>query len=234
MTPFGKQLFLAKSEAEAKKLLGITTDSFADEAGNIWVVPTDSKAFITPAQAKFGTRSLSFDSASATLQTATPLTFGGDPFEITFWLYIGAVLGNFFRALGTTKSFGLSRELVAGVGEADARSSLFFKSGTTSLSINSSTPRWTYGANNKWTLIKLEYDGSNSLKIYQNNSLKKTVSITVPREPRRIIFGGCGGYIDEFRILDGIYEHTANCAVPTTAYKCSDYPNNTISLMHFE
>ena len=195
MSEFGKKLYAA-DEKEFKRLLEISSEGIWDVGQNRW----NGTAIVTDDTTAHGGKVLYLEETN--LQTAAPIEFGGDPFEITFWLYIGNVLGNFFRALGTTKSFGLARELVSGVGEADARSSLFFKSGTTSLSISSSTPRWTYGANNKWTLIKLEYDGSSSLKIYQNDSLKKTVSMTIAREPRRLVFGGMTGYIDDFELVD--------------------------------
>lgn len=233
MTPFGKQLFLAKSEAEAKKLLGITSDSFVDEGGNLWVVPTNNKAFITPAGKKFGTRSLSFDSASAQLQTATPLIFGGDPFTISCWAKYSST-GYFFRALGMAFSCGFSFEKVN-----PSYNFLRFYTGTTSASaaqipIGAGAAGLDDQTANVWRHYEIAYNGSKGLYVFVNGSKIWQISKTVDREPRKIIFGGTSGYIDEFRILDGICEHTAKFTVPTTAYKCSDYPDNTLSLMHFE
>lgn len=199
MSDFGRQLFEA-NEDEFFRLLQLTREDFWDENQNRFV--SIGRAFITDARAKVGSKSLKLESAS--LKTPYPIEFGGDPFAIRFYLYMSTYRAeHIFRAIGTSYSFGLSRGEALSVPGDDAKASLWYSSGTSSTAaLSSSTPRWKYGGENTWVLIELEYDGSGSFKIYQNGILKKTVSKTIPREPRRLVFGSFLGYFDEFKLID--------------------------------
>ena len=233
MTPFGKQLFLAQTAREIYGLLGIAPDCFHDEGQNIWV--TTGKPLISPEQPKFGTKSLALNASSA-LQTAAPLTFGGDPFTISFWVK-ATTMGTtgathyFFRALGTSNSFGIT---ISGNSPPGVR----FCTGTTSLSTEQfniiNKTKICTSTTGTWQNYEIGYNGSSNVKVFFNGTLYWNVSLTVDREPRRLMLGGFDGYLDSFRILDGVCAHSAAFSVPTDAYKLSQYPNNTLSLMNFE
>lgn len=199
MSTFGRQLYEA-DEREFYRLLKISKETFWDEGQTRF--KATGGAILLASQAKVGEKSLSL-TADRTLRSAAPIEFGGDPFEISFYAKISPVVGNsIFRALGTKYSFGLMRSLQYGVTEQIAVKSVVYASGTTSAVVSESSPYWTYGAENTWTLIKLTYNGSGSLRIYQGSTLKKTVSKTIPREPRRLFLGACAGYFDEFKLID--------------------------------
>ena len=189
MSAFGRQLYEA-DEREFYRLLKISKETFWDEGQTRF--KATGGAILLASQAKVGEKSLSL-TADRTLRSAAPVEFGEDPFEISFYAKISPVVGNsIFRALGTKYSFGIFIY----------SDSYRFSAGTTSVTVSSSSPHWTYGAESTWTLIKLTYDGSGSLRIYQDSTLKKTVSKTIPREPRRLIFGPCAGFFDEFKLID--------------------------------
>lgn len=221
VSEFGKKLLTA-DEAEFKRLLNISSEDFWDECQNRWGTSTGAQT--STAQKKFGAKSLRCTSEKS-VNSSDYLVFGDDPFTISFWFYNPAVVNEkyLFRALGTSRSFGLywgpSNDNV-----------LSLYTGTTSLTSSS------YLANkpntSKWHHIEIGYNSGKLYSFLNGKDLYTSpLSITVPREPRRIYFGPFNAYIDEFRIRDGTCAHTANFSVPASAYsKTAD----TIALLHFE
>ena len=224
ISPFGRQLLQA-DEAEFKRLLRISTDTFVDEGGNSW---RNYAAALSADQVKFGTQSLL--TTSGTIQSAHPLTFGDDPFTVSCWAYLGTAsdTGWIFRAYGTQASFGFYR------GKTNNVTDWWIKpyGGTTALAALGSTYKSI--TRNKWYHFELTYNGNGSVKFFLNGALMYTWSKTINREARRIIWGYQAGYIDECRILDGICEHTAAFTRPSDKYSFDDYPDNTLVLLHFE
>ena len=221
VSEFGKKLLTA-DEAEFKRLLNISSEDFWDECQNRWMTTTGAK--IGTAQKKFGTKSLRCTSEKSVF-SSDYLVFGGNPFTINFWFYNPAVVSEkyLFRALGTSRSFGLYWGPSSG-------NATYFQTGTTSPTTNSYN---TFKPNTSvWNHVEIGYNSGN-LHCFLNGTKVGTspASITVPREPRRIYFGPFNAYIDGFRIRDGACAHTANFSVPTSAYgKGAD----TIALLHFE
>lgn len=227
MTPYGKKLLLAKDANEFKRLLEISSEGIWDECQNRW----QGGAYLSAADAKFGTKSLC--TTGQTLQTAAPITFGGDPFTISFWAKKStsstSQTFNVLRALGHARSFGLQIQPYLDV-----------VYGTTSVSSSYLRIAVNYPTTS-WVNYEFCYDGAGKLYCFWNGS-KSTlngggdnpISMTIAREPRRIILGAFAGYFDELRIIDGVCEHTAAFTPPSTGYSLSDYPNNTAALLHFE
>lgn len=220
VSEFGKKLLTA-DEAEFKRLLNISSEDFWDECQNRW--GTSNGAKTSTAQKKFGAKSLRCTSEKS-VYSSDFLVFGGNPFTINFWFYNPAVVYEMylFRALGTSMSFGLYW------GPSGANW-IYFYTGTTSPTTNSgiiAKPNTS-----KWHHIEIGYNSGKLYCFLNGNSFSTfPVSITVPREPRRIFFGPFNAYIDEFRIRDGTCAHTANFSVPASAYsKTAD----TIALLHF-
>lgn len=229
ISPFGRQLLQA-DEAEFKRLLQISTDTFVDEGGNLW---NNYAAELSTVQVKFGTQSLL--TTSGNIQSAHPLTFGGDPFTVSFWARPTSLEAThyLFRALGTSRSFGFGSNSTP-LGEK-------FMTGTTSVTTTykivgaaASTEIYCTQATGAWQHYEIDYNGSGNVKAFFNGTLKWNISLTIAREPRRIIFGRLAGCIDECRILDGVCEHTAAFTRPSDKYSFDDYPDNTLVLLHFE
>lgn len=231
MTPYGKKLLLAKDSNEFKRLLEISSEGIWDECQNRW----EGGAYLSADEAKFGTRSLC--TTGQTLQTAAPITFGGDPFTISLWAkkynLAGSQTYNILRVLGQTRSFGFQLK-------TSGQPNLDVVYGTNSVSSSYMRLTVNYTATG-WVNFEFCYDGAGKLYCFWNGS-KATLngggdnplSMTIAREPRRIILGGFAGYVDELRIIDGVCEHTAAFTPPSTGYSLSDYPNNTAALLHFE
>ena len=186
-------------------------------------------AELSTGQVKFGTQSLL--TTSGNIQSAHPLTFGGDPFTVSCWAQYSKA-GFLFRALGTTKSFGFklndltNKDIEFYTGTTAANTAQTATGGRTSTGVRLDT--------NTWCHFEVAYNGAGNLKAFMNGHAYWNLSQTVAREPRRIILGELGGYIDEFRILDGVCEHTAAFTRPSDKYSFDDYPDNTLVLLHFE
>lgn len=224
VSEFGKKLLTA-DEAEFKRLLNISSENFWDECQNRW--GTSNGAKTSTAQKKFGAKSLGCTSEKSVF-SSDYLVFGGDPFTINFWFYYPAVVYDkyLFRALGTSRSFGLYWGPSGG--NVDV---IYFYTGTTSLT-TASAGTTTKPNTSKWNHIEIGYNSGKLYCFLNGNNFFSIfpASITVPREPRRIYFGPFNAYIDEFRIRDGTCAHTANFSVPASAYgKTAD----TIALLHF-
>ena len=194
MSEFGKKLYAA-DEKEFKRLLEISSEGIWDEGQTRW----QGTAIVTDDTTAHGGKVLSLDESN--LQTAAPVTFGGDPFTISLWAYINSNdSGNVFRALGTTCSFGLvcykyTTSVVAYCVD--------LYGGTTSCSKIWSTGRPDNATSNKnWNHFELDYDGVGSLKYFLNGNLKRTWSKTIAREPRRLFFGAFASYVDDFELVD--------------------------------
>ncbi len=140
------------------------------------------------------------------LQTAAPVTFGGDPFTINFSLRRGSLVSgttyNVFRALGQKSSFGLQ---VKTVGSA---STVYLQvaTGTTSLTTTPLKLINNYTSTN-WQTFEFNYDGAGKLTCKLNGSASSysgsnPISLTIAREPRRLIFGAFLGFVDGFELND--------------------------------
>ena len=189
MTEYGKSLLLAKDAAEFKELLGISSEAIWDEGQTRWF----SSATVENVD---GEKAL--NTTGRTLQTASNVTFGGNPFTVKFYAYVTSRASgqSLFRALGQSRSFGL---LFIQSGNFVGVSS--FYTGTTSLSTKSAEIDDRGATVNKWWYYEIDYDGSGKVTV-DFHGTKKTVSITIPREPRRLILGSFNGYIDDFEIID--------------------------------
>lgn len=231
---FGQQLMSA-SKSEFFKLLEIAPDYFFDECQNYWT----GSPFISDEQSKFGSTSLQLGTSRTTCSTTQTLTFGGDPFTVSFWAYFtGTPSTNpIFRANGVSRSFGLYYK--RGSDNSGYSSYTVFcvdlYSGTTSpASIykteNLADANAVKVTRNAWHHFELDYNGT-SLRYFYDGTLKRNYTVNIPREGRKIYLGAFGGYIDELRILDGVCEHTAAFTPPTEPYERDE---NTIALLHFE
>lgn len=224
-TEFGKKLLTVEDKSELNRVLEITPPEIKDECGNPWYSSTG--ASVLPAQYKFGSSALSLNSGK-NLQTTHSLVFGDDPFTVSFWVYMSSfvISQNIFRALGTKGSFGF-------INSSASLKEIWFRIGTTAA--NSAAGSNPYVASTtlvgKWVHVEFAYNGSGKLYQFVGGKLIATASKTFNREARRIIFGGFAGYIDEFRILDGVCAHTGAFSVPTSPYELTE---KTISLLHFE
>lgn len=222
-TEFGKNLLTVADKSELNRVLEITPREIKDECGNQWYSSTG--ASVLPARYKFGSSSLRLYS-TANLQTTHSLVFGDDPFTVSFWVYMSSfvISQNIFRALGTKGSFGFVNSTNSKV------NATYFQYGTTSASTKVGSLVANYNIVGGWKHVEFCYKSGN-LYCFFNGTLEATASKTFTREARRIIFGACNCYIDEFRILDGVCAHTGAFSVPTSPYELTE---KTISLLHFE
>ena len=188
MSDFGKKLYEA-DEKEFKKLLEISSEAFWDEGQTRW--------FSNATVANVGGQKV-LHMTGKTLQTASNVTFGGDPFTVKFYAYVTSRASgqSLFRAFGQSRSFGL---LFIQSGNFVGVSS--FYTGTTSLSTKSAEIDDRGTTVNKWWYYEIDYNGAGKVTVNFHGT-KKTVSITIPREPRRLILGSFNGYIDDFEIID--------------------------------
>ena len=218
VSDFGKKL-LAADEAEFKRLLNISTETFWDEGQNRFISNNNAKT--STAQKKFGTKSLRCTSEKSVF-SQDYIEFGGNPFTIAFWVRLDSSVAEnawIFRAIGTKRSFGLQKTTAA--------DNMYFKYGTTSATTGTSGGGYSAAT---WIHIEIGY---NSGKIYcfVGGASPDLTSLTVAREARRLYFGPAACYIDDFRLIDGRCLHTAKFSVPTSAYnKTAD----TKVLLHFE
>ncbi len=189
MTPYGKKLLLAKDAAEFKRLLEISSEGIWDEGQTRWfsnstVENVDDKKVLNV--------------TGRNLQTASNVTSGGDPFTVKFNAYVTSRANDqaLFRAFGQTRSFGLT---FAASGSYIVGLSSFY-TGTTSMSTKSTylDDRPTV---KQWWYYEIDYDGAGKVTVNFHGT-KNTVSITIPREPRRLILGAFNGYVDDFEIID--------------------------------
>ena len=188
MSDFGKKLYEA-DEKEFKKLLEISSEAFWDEGQTRW--------FSNATAANVGGQQV-LHMTGKTLQSASNVTFGGDPFTVKFNAYVASrVNGQYlFRALGQSRSFGICNMQM---GTTRTGVSHFY-TGTTSLSTNSASVD-DIAQVGKWLYYEIDYDGAGKVTVNFHGT-KQTVSITIPREPRRLILGAFNGYIDDFEIID--------------------------------
>ena len=209
MTPYGKKLLLAKDATEFKRLLEISSEGIWDEGQTRW----QGTAVVTDDTTAHGGKVLYLEEKN--LQTAAPVTFGGDPFTIKFWMRRGSLATNttynVFRALGQTSSFGLQ------IKTEDTTSIVLLRAatGTTSLT---ATPLYltnTYTSTG-WRTFEFDYDGAGKMKCLFNGSASKysgsnPFSLTIAREPRRLFFGAFPGYVDDFELVDnGVVKSALN------------------------
>lgn len=195
MTPYGKKLLLAKDAAEFKALLGISSEGIWDEFQTRWT----GDAYLRETNTNnTGSKALYLNGVS--LQTAAPLTFGYNPFTVSFWMYVvtATQLGFIFRALGQTSSFAIRRNSVANVGGWLN----VLSTGVTSMTADKAYwGKSEVDFSGKWQFCEISYNGSGTLSA-KIAGVKKSVSFNIDREPRRIILGPFNGYIDELEILD--------------------------------
>lgn len=202
MTPYGKKLLLAKDAAEFKRLLEISSEGIWDEGQTRW----QGNAIVTDDTTAHGGKVLRL--AGTNLQTAAPIEFGGDPFTIKFWLRKGSLptntTYNVFRALGQTSSFGLQIATSSSASTIVVRVSR----GTTALTTNGLDITNSY-TSTSWVTFEFNYDGAGKLKCLFNGSAShhsgsdsNPISLTIAREPRRLIFGAFAGFVDDFELVD--------------------------------
>ena len=217
VSDFGKKL-LAADEAEFKRLLNISTETFWDECQNRFI--SNNGATTSTAQGKWGTKSLRCTSKKSVF-SQDYIEFGGNPFTIAFWVRLDSSVAEnawIFRAIGTKRSFGIQK--------VTASSNIAFAYGTTSATTQENCGGYTAAT---WLHIEIGYSGG-TLYYFLDGSFRGWTSLTVAREARRLYFGPAACYIDEFRLVDGRCFHTSKFTPPTSAYpKTAD---NKV-LLHF-
>ena len=212
MTPYGKKLLLAKDATEFKRLLEISSEGIWDTGQTRW----QGTAIVTDDTTAHGGKVLYLEGTN--LQTAAPVTFGGDPFTINFSFRRSGSLAsnttyNIFRALGQTRSFGLQ------IKTTGTASIVFLQvsRGTTSLTTNGLELVNNYTSKG-WQTFEFDYDGAGKLTCKFNGSASKysgtdgnPISLTIAREPRRLFFGAFPGYVDDFELVDnGVVKSALN------------------------
>ena len=197
MTPYGKKLLLAKDATEFKRLLEISSEGIWDTGQNRW----QGTAIVTDDN---GGKVLAL--AGTNLQTAAPVEFGGDPFTIKFFLRKGSLATNttynVFYALGQTRSFGVQVVTSANTSVINVN----VATGTTSLTATPLALTNTYTSTD-WRTFEFDYNGAGKLTCKFNGSASSysgsnPISLTVAREPRRLVFGAFPGFVDDFELVD--------------------------------
>lgn len=196
MSEFGKKLYAA-DEKEFKRLLEISSEGIWDTGQNRW----QGTAIVTDDN---GEKVLSL--AGTNLQTAAPVEFGGDPFTIKFFLRKGGLpintTYNVFGAYGQTSSFGVRVVTTANTSVINVN----VATGTTSLTATPLALINNYTSTD-WRTFEFDYNGAGKLTCKFNDVASKysgsnPISLTIAREPRRLIFGAFAGYVDDFELND--------------------------------
>ena len=142
------------------------------------------------------------------------VTVGGKDFTINGWCYMNSSSGSYARifdchtqASDSTNSIVLSR---------------YSTNSNFTTYINGNNSQFT-GTFNQWFHFEMVYlHSSTTAKIFINGSLANTRSATVPNMARKIYLGKSSwssdgafvGYIDDFKVYDGVALHTANFTPP--------------------
>ena len=225
---FGKKLMQASKE-EIYSLLGVAPHLIVDECGNYWgissenVKPGDSSSYAAFSGDKF----IACAAGSYTLPQGG-LKIGTQPFTISFFTSILNSTGTAVSLLDGYITVSLA--LTTGMNTNDTR--------TLYITVDDSkTAAASTAVNNSALLVNKAhfefcYDGTNTIYCFLNGALKKTYQFFFPRKAWEMQLGGSiGCFFNEFRVLDGVCEHTSAFTKPTAPYTLT---NQTVSLVHFD
>ena len=205
------------------------SDPFKDECGNSWAATGSPTLSST---AKFG-KALSLNSSSS-LTMNEPITLGEKNFTIDFWVYIPStptVNRTIFNLINPNKpTCSLIR-----ISQEASNSAIKIYCNTSSDVTGSHFVSSYSNSNSRWLHVGLVYFGNQysgnstyprSFAIYLNGT-KQTMAANADwsRQQFQLVIGSYfTGFIDEFRISDGIarYDGTNNFTPPTKPY--SLYP----------
>lgn len=208
-TDFGKKLAKAQNLDELKRLLQV--DSFIfDEAENTQWTCTGYTP-VSETNSKFGA-SLRCLSGNF-IKSDSTVTFGGDPFTISFWAYIGSDSAKNSVVFSAGNDISLTKTNSGGgkFPTPSASQNILF---------------------NEDTLQYFEFGFYNG-KVYKAavNGWVSSETWNIPRAARTIQLGGSANvYFSEFQLIDGVCLHTTNFTPPTEPYSLTDL---TKILLHF-
>lgn len=224
---FGKKLMQA-SKAEFCSLLGISPNLIVDECGNYWGISSENfHVGYSATYAVFSGDNVLACSEGSYALLQGGLNIGTYPFTISFFVSILNSTGTAVSLLDDYIQVSLAWTTVRN--SNDTRT-LFItvdgsKTAVASISVNDTALLV------KKAHFEFGYDGS-TIYCFVNGALKKTYQTFLPRKAWEMRLGGnIGCFFSEFRVLDGVCEHTAAFTKPTSPYTLT---NKTVSLVHFD
>jgi hypothetical protein len=178
---------------------------------------TVGSAQVSTSVKKYGTGSLSFNGTTDYLtEPYSPvMNFGTGNFTVEGWIYLNSLSNSYYTMAGTWTS-GSSDEWLIQISNANTIRFLT-SAGTSFYSATITTGTWYHiaGVRNNGTITL--YVNGTSVGSYSNTnsigSASKTLYIGVQQTPIWYL----NGYIDDFRITNGLARYTANFTPPTSA-----------------
>jgi len=187
---------------------------------------TSGTAQLSTTQKKFGTTSMYFDgSGFLTATTTTPsqnFQFGSGDFTVEFWMYTSASVNLQGICALPHNASNYASVLVYGGGS----NIIYFYSSSagTSWDVANGIIIGTLNLND-WNHVAISKQGS-SIRLFLNGTLNNTVTYsgafsgtyTTAQIGDTASNNNYVGYIDEFRVTNGIARYTANFTPPTAAF----------------
>lgn len=193
--------------ANTSVLLNFTNDPIADATSKN-AVETVGDAKISTVQSKWGGSSIFFDGSDSLSipPTNLQLNLGARNFTIEMWAYATNV-GNFTLFL-KSNSYELKTDSSRWVWQINANTNVFVTNGNLTI--------------NTWTHVALVRNGTTTT-LYLNGTSVASGTSANPNDntsPLQLGTGSSGfvGYINDFRITNGLARYTSNFTPPTAAF----------------
>jgi hypothetical protein len=166
-------------------------------------------AKISTLQSKWGGSSIFFDGSDSLSipPTNLQLNLGARNFTIEMWAYLTGSTGG-FTLFQKTSSYELTVDSTRWVWQINASTNVFVTNGTMT--------------QNTWTHVAIVRNGSTTT-LYLNGSAYTSGTSSNPSDNTNPLRIGAGaqtftGYINDFRITNGLARYTSNFTPPTAAF----------------
>lgn len=245
LTTFGRTIISKSDAKEIRKMLGIYRHLWLDEIEvNRW--QTIGSPTISTANAKFRYAAQFANNQGIYITPAQ--TFGGADFTIDLWCYMDSTTPNFGLFLlctsdGTEGNAGYKDCILLGRNDSEDALMISVCDENGDALLENKHQEISPAVSMLGTFRHYEIDykvAAQTIYLFVDGVLKYSKSgVNVRRTERAVILGlnnigraySLIGSISEFRLQDGICQHTTDFTPPNTPYEVDEY---TLSLMHFD